>query len=222
MSASLHPDLRFGSVLAVCAHPDDESFGLGAIVSTLSEGGVTTGVVCLTHGEASTLGMTADLGAVRATELDDAARALGASRTWLRTHPDGMLASIPLDVLCADVEECATLARADCFLVFDDGGITGHPDHQRATDAALRVAERLGLPVIAWTVALDVAAALNHEFGAHFVGREPREVDLVLEVDRAAQLRAIACHASQSADNPVLWRRLALQGDHESLRWLRR
>jgi hypothetical protein len=37
-------------------------------------------------------------------------------------------------------------------------------------------------------------------------------------VDRTAQLDAIRCHASQAHDNPVLRRRLALQGSRERLR----
>ena len=44
---------------------------------------------------------------------------------------------------------------------------------------------------------------------------------LRLVVDRALQRQAIACHQSQSAGNPVLWRRLALLGDAEYLRVLR-
>ncbi|WP_327727492.1 hypothetical protein OG250_10135 [Streptomyces sp. NBC_00487] len=39
-------------------------------------------------------------------------------------------------------------------------------------------------------------------------------------VPRERQYRAIACHASQSSDNPVLWRRLELLGDREYLRVL--
>jgi mycothiol S-conjugate amidase len=61
-------------VLAVCAHPDAESFGLGA----LSDQGTTARVLCFTHGEASTLGETRrSLGEVRAGELAGAAAALG-------------------------------------------------------------------------------------------------------------------------------------------------
>jgi N-acetylglucosamine malate deacetylase 2 len=47
-------------------------------------------------------------------------------------------------------------------------------------------------------------------------------VDIVLAVDRTAHLAAIACHASQSRDNPVVRRRLELEGAHEWLRTLRR
>ena len=39
-----------------------------------------------------------------------------------------------------------------------------------------------------------------------------------IDVDRAGQWRAIACHDSQAHDNRVLRRRLALQGTRERVR----
>jgi LmbE family N-acetylglucosaminyl deacetylase len=66
------------SVLAVWAHPDDESFGLGAVLSGVADCGVRTSVLCLTHGEASTLGTgMGDLHVIRERELSSAATALG-------------------------------------------------------------------------------------------------------------------------------------------------
>jgi LmbE family N-acetylglucosaminyl deacetylase len=43
------------TVLAVVAHPDDESFGLGALLDGFTGAGASVEVLCLTHGEASTL-----------------------------------------------------------------------------------------------------------------------------------------------------------------------
>lgn len=60
------------------------------------------------------------------------------------------------------------------------------------------------------------------ELGGGFAGRRESEADFVVRVDRALQRRAIACHVTQSADSPVLWRRLQLEGDRELLHWLRR
>jgi LmbE family N-acetylglucosaminyl deacetylase len=54
------------------------------------------------------------------------------------------------------------------------------------------------------------------------VAGAPAQIDLTITVDRAAQLKAIACHASQSTHNPVLWCRLELLGDTEHLRYLRK
>lgn len=208
-------------MLAVCAHPDDESFGLGAVLSTFTGLGIETRVLCFTHGEASTLGSTdTDLASVRAAELAAAAGVLGVAEVRLLSYADGALRDAALEELSREVENSAALDPIDCLLVFDKGGITGHPDHERSTEAALAAAERLGLPVLAWALPMSVAAALNDEFETRFVGREPSEIDLAMEVDRRPQREAILCHASQATDNPVLWRRLTLQADTESLRWL--
>jgi LmbE family N-acetylglucosaminyl deacetylase len=119
------------------------------------------------------------------------------------------------------VRQQVQVTGPDALLVFDEGGITGHPDHCQAA-AALSAAARDDLTVIAWAIPDHVAETLNAEFATTFTGRPAARIDLTISVDRFAQLRAIACHASQSTHNPVLWRRLELQGDTEHLRYLRR
>ena len=213
------------SVLAVCAHPDDESFGLGAVLHHLAARGVSTSVLCFTHGEASTLGASALGGStealhqVRAHELVAAADVLGVAQVVLLDLPDGALSTIRLDVLAGAVASAVEAVEAEMLLVFDESGVTGHPDHRRATEAAMTGADRL--PVLAWNVPAAVGHALNQEFGTAFDGIDEEQVDLTVGVDRGVQRRAIACHRSQSSENPVLWRRLELLGDVESLRWLR-
>lgn len=210
------------SILAVCAHPDDESFGLGAVLDGFAAAGARLAVLSFTHGEASTLhGTDGDLAIVRAAELEAAGKVLGVAVTKLLDYADGSLASLPIERLASDAAAIASDVGASALLVFDHGGITGHPDHQRATDAALLAAGELDLPVIAWTVPATVAASLNSEFGTTFAGRERCEVDIVVRVDRTRQRAAIACHTSQATENAVLWRRLELLGDEEWLRTLR-
>lgn len=206
-------------VLAVVAHPDDESFGLGAVLAELISQGARASVLCFTHGEASTLhGSPGELAVIRSRELTDAGAALGLSRVELHDYPDGNLAGVPIDELAAHVLRLIGEERPSHLLVFDVGGVTGHPDHQHATRAALAAAGVAGLPVLAWTVPRPVAEQLNAELGTAFVGREPDELDGTLVVRRELQAVAIARHHSQSADNPVLRRRLELLGDREYLR----
>lgn len=132
----LPDDLR--RVLAVVAHPDDESFGLGGLLALLSAHGVPTAVLCFTHGEASTLHAgPGDLRMLRADELACAARELGVERVELAAYPDGELASVPLSRLAARVGRLVTERRPSHLLVFDTTGVTGHRDHRRATEAAL-------------------------------------------------------------------------------------
>jgi LmbE family N-acetylglucosaminyl deacetylase len=210
----------FQDVLAVCAHPDDESFGLGAVLHTFAESGSRLSVLCFTHGEASTLhGVDGDLAVIRADELHAASQRLGVERVELLDYPDGSLAMQAASELAGHVQRAAHETGAGMLLVFDHGGITGHPDHQAATDAALEAATTLDVPVYAWVIPSSVADALNREFGTSFVGRAPDRPHIVLTVDRAAQGDAIDCHHSQATDNPVLRRRLELMTDQE---WLRR
>jgi LmbE family N-acetylglucosaminyl deacetylase len=216
---SLEPIGLPSSVLAVCAHPDDESFGLGGVLHYLSDAGSRTSVLCFTRGEASTLGASPELHDVRAAELTAAAGVLGIERVILLDLPDGSLSAVALDELATAVGAAAETVGASMLLVFDEDGVTGHPDHRRATEAALT--GTAGVPVLAWNVPRPVGEALNAEFGTTFAGLDEDRVDLRLKVDRAAQHVAIACHTSQSTDNPVLRRRLELLGDTESLRWLR-
>jgi LmbE family N-acetylglucosaminyl deacetylase len=209
---------RFGEVTVVCAHPDDESFGLGALITAFTDLGARLQLVCFTVGESSTLGAVPDLADRRAAELRCAARELGIDRVTLLHHPDGALATVPLEKLAAEI--VAAGPGADAILTFDHGGITGHPDHEHATRAAVQAARHLSLPVWGWAIPEAIAATLRTEFGAPFVGRDEVELDLTVPVDRARQRRAIACHGSQLLDNLVPHRRIDLCRDTEVLRLL--
>ena len=209
------------SVLAVVAHPDDESFGLGAVLDAFARSGAGVEVLCLTHGEASTLhGAPGDLASLRGTELAAAAEVLGVTRATLKGHPDGNLRDLPAGMLAADVVAAAASSGADGLLVFDAAGVTGHPDHMAATAAGLLAAEMRRLPVLGWTLPESLAAQLNQELGASFVGHQAHDIDLSVSVDRTRQRLASLAHKSQALPSSVLWRRLELLGDTESLRWL--
>ncbi|RYV49519.1 PIG-L deacetylase family protein [Pengzhenrongella frigida] len=211
----------WGSVLVVVAHPDDESFGLGAVISHLLARGTAVTVLCLTKGEASTLhGIPGELAGLRQVELQAAAEALGGAQAALRGYPDGGLAAVPAETLVQEAVRSAGSSGAQAVLVFDVDGVTGHPDHAAASRAGVEAAGRLGLPVLAWTLPTAVAAQLNDEFAASFTGHRADEVDLVLPVDRSRQRVAIAAHASQAVPSSVLWRRLELLGAVEHLRWV--
>jgi N-acetylglucosamine malate deacetylase 2 len=211
------------SVVAVVAHPDDESFGLGAVLAGFADAGAAVAVLCFTHGESSTLhGVQGDLASLRAAELAGAARVLGVDPVRLLGYPDGALTGVDVDDLSARVLDLAGEVEADGLLVFDTDGVTGHPDHARATLAALSAADSAGLTVLGWTVPRTVAFALNQEYGAAFTGHDPQDIDLVVTVDRTRQLAAVACHPSQAIPGSLLWRRLDQLGDTEYLRWLRR
>ncbi len=208
-------------VLAVVAHPDDETFGLGAVIDALASAGAAVHVLCFTRGEASTLNCSgADLRAARAVELQEASAELGVTACTLLDYPDAALPAAPQAELEAQVARLAARYGADGLLVFDDTGITGHGDHKAATAAALGAGKAAGLPVLAWTIPEEIACQLRAETGAPFAGRPASQIDVCVRVDRTRQRRAALLHVSQVPPGAVLWRRLHLQGDREHLRWL--
>ncbi len=185
--------------LAVVAHPDDESFGLGAVLSAFAAGGANPAVLCFTHGEASTVhGVDGDLRTIRAAELRRAAEVLGLGPVRLSDYPDGALAALDAGLLSEEVAEMARDWDADGLLVFDSTGITGHPDHIAATRFAVQAAISLCLPVLAWTLPTATTQTLNSELGTGFVGRPDTEIDVVITVDRRLQREAVRAHPSQA------------------------
>ncbi|MCG6566468.1 PIG-L deacetylase family protein [Tessaracoccus sp. ZS01] len=208
-------------VLAVIAHPDDESFGLGAVIDHYVSDGARVQVLCLTKGEASTLGANPELSAQRELELSTACQALGVAAFELCDYPDGGLAAEDPAILAARVRMSVAEFHPDLLLTFDPlEGVTGHPDHRAATEAAVTVAREDGVQILGWALPEGVADAVNEEFGTDLVGYPKGDLHHSLPVTRDVQMMAVRAHTSQAVPGSLLWRRLELLGDREYLRRL--
>jgi LmbE family N-acetylglucosaminyl deacetylase len=222
MGRSVGVPPEWTSVLAVIAHPDDASVGLGAILDAFVFAGVRVEVLCLTHGQAWTLeGAPGDLAALRGAELASAADVLGPTRAKMADCPDGTLSEVGQAKLVDEVIAVVGSCLPEGLLVFDTAAVEGHLDHVTATTAGLLAAATLGLPVLGWALSEEVAAQLNHEFGTRSTSHQDEEVDLRVTVERARQ--RVASHSLQDPALPgsARWRRLELLANTESLRWLR-
>jgi len=210
------------SLLAVIAHPDDASRGLGAILDAFIIAGAKVEVLCLTHGQAWTLDEApGDLAALRGAEIASAADVLGPVRVKMEDCPDGALGELCQTSLATVVVDTADSCHPDGLLVFDAPVVPGHLDHVSATKVALLAAETLDLPVLGWTLSDTVTAQLSSEFGASFTGHDDGQIDLRVTIDRARQRMASRAHSGKALPGSVLRRRLDLLAETESLRWLR-
>ena len=210
------------SVLAVVAHPDNDSFGLGAILDAFIFAGASVQVHCLTHGQTWTLDEApGDLAALRGAEVASSADVLGPTRAKMEVIPDGALSELDGAGLANEVVAAARSCGAEGLLVFDTAGVAGDLDHVAVTAAALLAAEMLDLPVLGWTLPDSVAAALNRDADAVSIGQRGEDVDLRVTVERARRRLVSHAQASKSLPGSILRRRLELLADTESLRWLR-
>jgi LmbE family N-acetylglucosaminyl deacetylase len=144
----MSPNFR---LMAVLAHPDDESLALGGTLARYAHEGVETHLVMATRGERGWQADPADypgplaLGRLREDELSEAAAALGLAGLTYLDYLDGDLACAdPAPVVAAIAGELRRV-RPDVVVTFGPDGVYGHPDHiaisQFATAAIARAAD---------------------------------------------------------------------------------
>jgi N-acetyl-1-D-myo-inositol-2-amino-2-deoxy-alpha-D-glucopyranoside deacetylase len=201
-------------LLAVTAHPNDESMSTGGLILRHTRAGIETHVICATQGE---LGRKKtqpdpelDLATIRANELEAAAEALALSGVELWDYPDGGLSAVNHVELTQRIwEEMKRLRPAAVVSWGPDGGY-GHPDRiaiGACTDTAVAgmpEGERPGL----YHVALDEDLAAFHRMMGRLSEGDGTDlpmvvadrVDLVMDLspeEVMMKLRAIDCHPSQ-------------------------
>lgn len=148
------------TLLAIFAHPDDESFGPGGTLAKYGAEGVAVHLICATRGEAgesdaADLGECDDLACRREQELRCAADILGLSEVHLlgyrdsgmagslaNQHPRALTQANP-DVLVEQVADLMRRLRPQVALTFDPFGGYGHPDHIAMHRATVAAFERL-------------------------------------------------------------------------------
>ncbi|MEM7128762.1 MAG: PIG-L family deacetylase [Chloroflexota bacterium] len=146
------------TLLAVFAHPDDESFGPGGMLAKYAAQGYNVHVIIATDGNAGSVeaGSIEDeevrqhgttLAQVRSKELSDAAVALGITTIWslpyrdsgMRGAPENQnpraLIQQPIEQLVAEVAEYMQRLGPQVVVTHDPFGGYGHPDHIRCCEA---------------------------------------------------------------------------------------
>jgi len=138
-------------LLAVLAHPDDESLGFGGTLARYAAEGVGTYLVTATRGERGrfgSLGKSGDpveVGRVREAELRKAASVLGVRETSILSYPDGCVDAVPAATAIRAIASHIRRIRPQVIVTFGPDGAYGHPDHiavsQFTTAAALCAAD---------------------------------------------------------------------------------
>lgn len=129
-------DLSGFSLLAVFAHPDDESLASGGLLARCAACGVRVSLLCLTHGEHGPRDGQPEPGHdgerlrdTRARELAEAVRVLGIRDLVILDHEDGMLPWIEGARLESDILDAIRRFQPHVVVTFDLDGLYWHPDH---------------------------------------------------------------------------------------------
>ncbi len=228
-------------LLAIFAHPDDETFGAGGTMALVATAGVPTWIVCATDGDLGGEDGARELDPdLRRGELRCAMAALGVAEPiflgygdsgmegWAK--PEGCLALADPEEVVGRLVAIVRDLRPATIVTFDPGGIYGHPDHvaisAHATAAFRRATAEPGGPTTLYHQALargDLAqwGEMQAQWAA-LAGdeaTEPKEptADDLLQQQRFVELARPDDDFTTEIDvRPVLDRKLAAFACHAS------
>ncbi len=150
-------------MLAVLAHPDDESFGMGGTLALYAQRGVEVNLICATRGEAGDISdeylrgfeSAADR---RTSELRCAAGILGLTGVYFldyrdsgmpgtedNQHPNAFI-NAPLEVVAGRIVTFIRKLHPQVVITFDPIGGYKHPDHIHIHQATVRAFDLAGDP----------------------------------------------------------------------------
>jgi LmbE family N-acetylglucosaminyl deacetylase len=227
------------TVLAVFAHPDDESLACGGTLARLSDAGARVVLMCASCGERGALTGPArdnELGPIRVRELRQAAEILGVRDLLIFDHPDGDLRWAEVTDLLAEIVLTLKRFKPAAVITFGEDGLYWHLDHvgvHERTTAAIQLlgadAPPLyyvtmppgGMPAIVehamargWTAPPKGFWSLAPK--AFGLAAEPPTLSVDVGVWTSRKLAAIRCHRSQTGSGDPF----AHLDDEDARRWL--
>ncbi|MES2971336.1 MAG: PIG-L family deacetylase [Patescibacteria group bacterium] len=136
--------LSLGTILAVWAHPDDETWNSAGLMMAAVTNGQRVVIVTATRGELGSVDTKrwplATLDKVRETELASALKVIGINEHYWLNYPDGGCSDIESASACNQLKEIFDKVRPDTVITFGPDGLTGHADHKAVGHWARTVA----------------------------------------------------------------------------------
>jgi LmbE family N-acetylglucosaminyl deacetylase len=198
------------TLLAVFAHPDDETFRCGGTLTLLAQRGTRVQVLTATRGQAGSRGdpplcTPEELSAVRESELCCACAALGIQPPIFLDYQDGQLSEADPERIVSEILAVIRDVRPQIILTYGPDGVSGHPDHiaigRFTTEAFRRVLDVLALYTIV------VPRSLAETLGMKQLHTVPDDaITLTVDVSTVweAKMAAIHCHRTQFWKSPIL------------------
>ena len=201
-------------LLAIFAHPDDESFRCGGTLALLAWRGIKVQIITATRGEAGSCGepplcRTEELAGVREQELRCACAGLFIEPPIFLDYFDGKLAAVNEKKAVARIIREIQIHKPQVLLTWPSDGLSGHPDHvtvSRWTKLAYQeIAKEKKAPIAVYHLAMPYSVANELDLSQlHSIPDE--EISLTVDVAEAweQKLAAIRCHRTQAGDSPIL------------------
>jgi len=203
------------SVLAIFAHPDDETFRCGGTFALLAKRGVPIHILTFTRGQAGLRGnppvcSERDLSVVRTKELLCACQSLGVETPNILDYEDGKLTNVTREEGVAQIILYIQKYHPQIVLTWPPDGLSGHPDHvavNQWTFEAFHQAKKEGFEELKSLYYLAMPDSLAHDLEMkqlHTIADS--EVTMTINVQSVwnEKMAAISCHKTQTGESPIL------------------
>jgi LmbE family N-acetylglucosaminyl deacetylase len=190
-------------VLAIFAHPDDESYGPGGTLARYAQEGHEISLLTFTRGESGTLGISKKLSskklaALRTCELQCAAKKLGIHHLQIFSFPDKKLSKVNdkrgEQLILKEIQNF----EPDLVITFHENTISGHPDHYAVTKWTYETIRRLKNPpkLCYYGLILDQTAKVQQR---KLFAIKSQEITHKIDVSATLKqkVKAIQCHKTQ-------------------------
>ena len=195
-------------ILAVFAHPDDETRFLGGTLAMLAAKGARVHLLIATRGEGGEVGEPAlcsqeELGEVRENEMKCAAEALGATSLSFLDYVDPIVAEngdlFPFEAdfktLVSQIVTHANNRHASALISHGSNGEYGHPAHKLMHQAVIAATRDHG------DIAFHTVCAIYEGHPKPRLANDDDPADFILSIQPwySAKLAATECHRTQHA-----------------------
>lgn len=193
-------------LLAVFAHPDDESFICGGTLAKYASEGVDITLVSATRGEMGRrMGNPPYLNretmaAAREIELRDACNCLGIQQLLFFDIRDKTVEFVDEESLTSRIEALIREVNPDVVLTFHET-LGGHPDHCAIGKATTAACQRTGQQGSLYFITFGDAMARPERFG--YSQKDVMKIDVRAHL--AAKLAAFRAHRCQTEIDEWVW-----------------
>lgn len=202
-------------LLAIFAHPDDESFRAGGTLAILAEQEVRVNILTMTRGQAGSCGdppvcSQEELPQIREAELRCACDSLGIQPPVIWDHEDGKLSEVNDKIMIEKIIDLIDTMQPEVLFTWPPDGLSGHPDHVMASRWATKAFETTrqhhanGLDSLYYLAVPSSLAEKFKNMNLHSVSDD--EINLAINVLPVweKKMKAIRCHQTQISESPIL------------------
>ncbi|HRN95919.1 MAG TPA: PIG-L family deacetylase [Candidatus Levybacteria bacterium] len=190
------------TIVAVFAHPDDETFGPGGTLHKLTKNN-TVYTICATDGSAgenNSGDQTHPVADIRHNELKNASQVLGVNDVFFLGFKDGSLNNNQYHEIADAVRIKLEELQPDIVITFEPQGVSGHIDHITMSMISSYVVRKIPSVQELWYYGnLKERAETRKDYFIYFPpGYAKSEFDIVVDINDVWDVKVTAMHEHKS------------------------